>query len=183
MLISHAESQSLNPLIALGHARRSEVVMRRRDTQGAVERLKTSLERVFATIQGMLTTELTISLVEGLTALGRRAEGIAMIDRAIRTTETRGDTVYLAELLRVKAGLLPADEVEDRLRQSIEVTRGQGGRSWELRAATDLAWHWTAQGRSSDARALLSPVFDQFTEGHDTADLKAAECLLATLSS
>ena len=65
--------------------------------------------------------------------------------------------------------------------QSLELSRRQGARAWELRTAIDLAALWAGQGRSDDARALLQPVFEQFVEGLDTADLKAAERLLATL--
>jgi predicted ATPase len=68
------------------------------------------------------------------------------------------------------------------LTRSLELSRRQGARAWELCTATDLARLLSAQGRGQDARALLQPVFEQFTEGSDTADLKAAERLLATLA-
>jgi predicted ATPase len=61
------------------------------------------------------------------------------------------------------------------------LSRAHGSRAWELRTATDLAALWAGRGRSDKARALLLPVFEQFTEGSDTADLKAAERLLTTL--
>jgi predicted ATPase len=67
--------------------------------------------------------------------------------------------------------------------QSLELGRRQGARAWELRTAVDLAKLWVAQGRSEYARALLQPVFEQFTERPDTADLKAAGRLLADLGS
>jgi hypothetical protein len=51
-----------------------------------------------------------------------------------------------------------------------------------FRTATDLAALLAAQGRYESARRLLWPVFEQFVEGFDTADLKAAERLLAMLS-
>jgi predicted ATPase len=63
----------------------------------------------------------------------------------------------------------------------VELSRAHGSRAWELRTATDLAALWADQGRIDDARTLLLPVFEQFTEGSDTADLKAAERLLKTL--
>lgn len=66
--------------------------------------------------------------------------------------------------------------------QSLELSRRQGARSWELPAAVDLAGLSITHGRPKDARALLQPVFDQFTEGRDTVDLKAAERLLASLA-
>ena len=73
------------------------------------------------------------------------------------------------------------DHAEACLMQSLELARHHGARAWELRTAVDLATLWAGQGRSDDARALLQPVFDQFTEGRDTADMQAAERLLATL--
>jgi predicted ATPase len=66
--------------------------------------------------------------------------------------------------------------------QSLALSRSQGARSWELRTATDLATLFAGQGRSERGRALLQPVFEHFLEGWDTADLKAAERLLATLA-
>jgi predicted ATPase len=53
--------------------------------------------------------------------------------------------------------------------------------SWELRAATSFARLLRNQGRSADAIAFLQPVFDRFTEGFDTADLKTAKALLHAL--
>jgi predicted ATPase len=65
--------------------------------------------------------------------------------------------------------------------RSLELGRRQGARAWELRAAVDLATVWAHEERIKSARALLQPVFDRFEEGSNTADLRAAERLLATL--
>ena len=72
------------------------------------------------------------------------------------------------------------DDAEMCFMQSLELSRRQGARAWELRTATDLAALFASQGQSERGRAFLRPVFEQFTEGFDTADLKAAERLLAT---
>lgn len=93
----------------------------------------------------------------------------------------------MPELLRVKGGLLLSmsqpnrDDAEMYFMQSLELSRRQGARAWELRTGVDLAALLAAEGRSESALALLQPVFEQFVEGSDTADLKAAERLLATL--
>jgi predicted ATPase len=64
---------------------------------------------------------------------------------------------------------------------TLSVVASTGAR--ELRTATNLAALWAEQGRRDDARAILQPVFDQFTEGLDIADLKAAgRRLLTTLA-
>lgn len=67
-------------------------------------------------------------------------------------------------------------------RRSLELGRHQGARSWELRTAIDLAALLSAQGQRESARALLQPIYEQFTEGSDTADLKAAARLLEKLT-
>lgn len=63
-------------------------------------------------------------------------------------------------------------------REALDVSRRQGAKSWELRAATSLA-RFLAAARSK--RALLQPVYDWFTGGFDTADLKDAKALLDEL--
>ena len=66
--------------------------------------------------------------------------------------------------------------------QALDIARRQQAKSWELRAATSLARLWQSQGKTQEARDLLAPVYDWFTEGFDTADLKDAKALLDQLS-
>jgi predicted ATPase len=94
-----------------------------------------------------------------------------------------------AELLRVKGELLlsqggsgAAATAEAQFRQALDWARRQGALSWELRAATSLARLWRDQARSKQARELLTPVYDRFTEGFATADLKEAKRLLEELA-
>ena len=82
-------------------------------------------------------------------------------------------------LLPVEAHL--AATTEDHFRQALDWARQQGALSWELRAATSLARLLHTQGRSADGLAILQPVYERFTEGFDTADLKSAKGLLAAL--
>ena len=91
----------------------------------------------------------------------------------------------MADLLRVKGELLllegapeAAAAAEDHYQQGLDWARRQGTLSWELRCATSLARLWRDQARSEEARALLAPVYDRFTEGFETADLKAAKALI-----
>ena len=65
-----------------------------------------------------------------------------------------------------------ASEAETAMHQGIAVARRQNAKSWELRGAMSLARLWAEQGRRSEARDLLAPVYAWFTEGFDTADLK-----------
>ena len=63
------------------------------------------------------------------------------------------------------------------------MARDQEAKFWELRAATSLARLWRDQGKRTDARDLLAPIYGCFTEGFDTRDLKEAAALLAELAS
>ena len=76
-----------------------------------------------------------------------------------------------------------APEVEALLVDSLQIARRQQARSWELRAACDLARLWRREGRADEALQLIQTIYDQFTEGFDTPDLQDAEALQAELQS
>jgi predicted ATPase len=69
------------------------------------------------------------------------------------------------------------------LGRALAIARQQQAKSWELRAAMSMARLWRDQGKRDDARDLLAPVYDWFTEGFDTVDLKEAKNLLDELAS
>ncbi len=79
-----------------------------------------------------------------------------------------------------QAGAAAAD-VEACFVEAIKWARKQQAKSFELRAATSLARLWCNQGRRHDARDLLMPIYEWFTEGFDTPDLKDARVLLDEL--
>jgi predicted ATPase len=87
----------------------------------------------------------------------------------------------------VKAEILqsvgaPPDSVEDCFRRALDIASRQGALSYALRAATDLARFLSEQDRFAEARGLLAPIVDSFTEGFGTTDMKAARQLLANLA-
>ena len=114
---------------------------------------------------------------------GRNEAALGAIEQAIAISEETGERWCLAEILRVKAGLLSAtgragDQVEILFARSLEVARSQQARCWELRAACDLASLWQSKGRTNEALQLLQPIYAQFTEGFDSADLRHAKLIL-----
>jgi predicted ATPase len=74
------------------------------------------------------------------------------------------------------------EEVAALFREAIETARRQQAKSLELRAATSLARLWQRQGKNAEGRVLLQPIYDWFTEGFDTRDLKDAKALLEELA-
>ena len=92
-----------------------------------------------------------------------------------------------AELHRLRGELRWAqgaevDEVEAAFRRSLEIARSQQAKSLELRAATSLSRLWFANGDAAAAKQLLVPLYNWFTEGFDTPDLRSVQALIAQLS-
>ena len=128
-------------------------------------------------------------MAEALGRAGQTAEALAAIEEAIGRSERSEERWATAELLRIKGELLllqgapgAAAAAEDHYRQALDWARRQETLSWELRCATSLARLWRDQTRSDAARELLASVYDRFTEGFATGDLKEAKALLDHLS-
>jgi hypothetical protein len=186
--ISRAEAYSLGPNVAVAKGLKAQLAIRQGSAKGGVESLQGCLESIHAAHHGLIATEFNISLVQGLTAMDRCTEATKLIDETIQLVEANGDAVYMPELLRLKGSLLlskPRPRVADAelcFAQSLELSRRLGARAWEHRTATDLANLFAGQGHPERGHAILQPVFEQFVEGFDTADLRAAKHLLSTLN-
>jgi len=120
--------------------------------------------------------------------VGRVEEALETVDAALAMSKTTHQSYWDAELHRIKGETLlqkhgeahaPAERLFHR---ALEVSRHQQARSLELRAAMSLCRLWQKRGTRSQARALLAPIYDWFTEGFETADLKEAKELLDELS-
>ena len=124
-------------------------------------------------------------------ALGQHGdvdEGLELMDELLRLCGRDDAHWWEAELHRVKGELLlmgtPDDpgSAEAWFKQAIEIARAQAAKSLELRAAMSLARLWQDLGKVGEAHNLLAPVFEWFTEGLNTADLKNAKALIESLS-
>jgi adenylate cyclase len=111
----------------------------------------------------------------------RIVEGLATLKEALALQG--GQRILEAELHRLKGELLhrhgvPDGEVEEHLDKALKVARRQGAKSLELRAALSIARLRIHQGRGAEGRDLLAAVYESFTEGHDTRDLREARAVL-----
>lgn len=128
------------------------------------------------------------AVAQGLAGLGRYAEAIVTIDKALAAADCGGERWYVAELLRIKGECLLGAAADDAVptaegvfQEALALARTQGALSWELRVALSLAHLNLRRGRAIDARGVLAPIYQRFTEGFDTADLQAARVLLESL--
>jgi predicted ATPase len=85
------------------------------------------------------------------------------------------------ELLLAENASNAAAAAEKSFNTAIEIARKQHARSWELRATTSLARLLSTQHKRDEGRAMLSEIYNWFTEGLETADLKDAKALLEEL--
>jgi len=118
---------------------------------------------------------------------GRLEEGMAAADQTLEWIQRFEERQAEAELYRVKGELLLTGrrhhQAERCFREAIEIARGQSAKSWELRATTSLARLLRDTRRRDEARTMLSEIYNWFTEGFDTADLKDAKMLIDELSA
>ena len=132
-------------------------------------------------------------LAEGYGSVGNPGIGLERVTEALQLCNKRGQRWMEAELHRLKGELTlqthavgqqshVEEAAEACFHTALAVARDQHAKSWELRAATSLARLWQSQGKRTEARDLLTPVYNWFTEGFDTADLKDAKALLDELS-
>jgi len=187
-LIPHAASHSLPPYLHVGLAYKAILAIYGGKPKAGVQALQDCMKHLHAVHYEMRSTEFNIFLTQGFVAMGRADEGLALIDETIRRVEETEERCFLPEVLRMKGLSLLAsqgsrvDEAEACFTQSLEWSRRQGARGWELRTAIDLARLWADRGKPEDARVRLQPILKQFTEGQDTADLQTAGRLLAELA-
>jgi len=155
--------------------------------RGAVEEVRAGMAVAGETGNQALMPMILGVFADSCRAAGRDAEAVSAADLGLAVGERTQQHFWRPELLRLKgeAFLRLADhseeEAERRFRSAIEVAEGQEARSLELRAATSLAGISQRQKKSAEARDFLQPVYDSFTQGFDTQDLKVAKALLEEL--
>jgi predicted ATPase len=121
--------------------------------------------------------------------LGQLDDAWRCIDEAttaVKTTKEKWcepEVDRIAGEIALKSPLPDAAKAELYFQCALGVARSQQAKSWELRAAMSLARLWRDQGKRVEARDLLASVYDWFTEGFDTHDLKEAKTLLDALVS
>ena len=182
--VARAKTQAFGPYLSMGHAYQAEIAIRRGNAKTGIGALQEQLEILHTQRFELFTVRFQFVIIMGLLALGRSSEAWALSEESNELIEEKGYYSYLPELFRLKGQILSMEpglcnlNTEAYLAKSLDVSRSQGAGAWELRAATDLAMLWTAQGRASEANDLLRPVYERLTEGRDTPPLSAAATLL-----
>ena len=187
MLLDHSTRHGLTHWRAFGVCHQGALAIKRGDVMTGSQLLRAGFNGVDARSAVQFVVLL---MTAALDHASQASEGLAELNEAIERSEQTEECWLIPDLLRIKGELRllqgtqgAATEAEGHFRQALDWARRQGALSLELRAATSLARLLRDQNRSADATALLQPVYDRFTEGFDTADLKAAKALLDELAS
>jgi predicted ATPase len=130
----------------------------------------------------------TCQLAEAHLQGQRYSDSLHQLELALAIAAEIGDERCVPRMHILRASLLlhlgrgKVEAAEESLRHGIAVSRAHGARGWELRTSTSLARLWRDQGKRTEARELLAPIYGWFTEGFDTPDLKEAKTLLEELA-
>jgi predicted ATPase len=116
---------------------------------------------------------------------GMSGEALSTIEGALQANPEeivfRPNIMNCRGELRFKQG--QTDLAEADFREAIALAKKMNGKGWELRATINLARLLSSQDRRDEARITLAEIYNWFTEGFDTADLKDAKTLLDELST
>jgi predicted ATPase/DNA-binding winged helix-turn-helix (wHTH) protein len=187
-LLEHPGRQVSAPWDQWGRCFEGVLLIRRGDVPNGVRVLGATLAEFPENAFHMHYIAFLGELAEGLASAGDITAGLSTIDQALDACRRCEENWCVAELLRIKGeivlkggGAEASVRAEDCFHDALNWARRQNALSWELRAATSLARSLHREGRTGDARQLLSATYDRFTEGFSTSDLTGAKTLLSEL--
>lgn len=186
MLVDLATRRHLPFWQTVGRALEGALLIKRGEYADGVALLQEAIDTQVRPGWAARFPDLLGALADGLAGTEQFGEARAAVERALAGADRSGVRWYAAELLRIKGELLvqaTGDQMtaETCFQTALDMARQQGALLWELRSAMSLARLRTQQGRHDDATPVLGPVHGRFTEGFDTADLRAARAMLQSL--
>lgn len=188
LAIALATAQGFPYRVAVGTMLRGWALAAQGQPEAGIAQLRTGLAACRASGALIDYPYFLALLAETFGRVGQFEEGFVALSGAMAIVRSSRAFFYEAELHRLKGVLLlQADprandaEAEANFWQALDVARRQQAKALELRAATSLCRLWQQQGKVNAARALLADVYDWFTEGFETLDLREAQALLAKL--
>ena len=184
-LISFCTEQSIAHFRALGTIHRGAALIEQGDIRSGLESIEEGW-RIWGSNR-LVTTFYWLSAI-GHWQLGDSETALQLLDDASALITRIDERFWEAEIHRLRGEIHRSRGPdffqlgESCFNQALSVAQTQEAKSLELRAATSLARLWQGQGKNDEARELLGPIYEWFTEGFDTADLKEAKALLDELS-
>jgi tetratricopeptide (TPR) repeat protein len=183
-VLALAISQGLEHRVAQGRLLRGWALSLQEDTATGVAQMEQGWEAVQRTGLQLYRPYFLALLAEAYGHAGQPEAGLTCLAEAVTRVAATEERWWEAEVYRLQGALLlrlPHPDIPQAtacFHQALDIAHAQQARSLELRAAMSLARLWQQQGKRQEARDLIAPVYDWFTEGFDTADLQEAKSLL-----
>jgi tetratricopeptide (TPR) repeat protein len=186
-VLRHSREFAMPLHIAIARIYEGYAIAHRGDPRAGGAAIRASIADYAATGTVLFSGYFRVLLAETYQMQGDTDEALAILTEVLSDTERTGEQWCEAELMRCvgEAHRLKGnrDAAETQFVQAIEIARDQSAKLFELRAAVSLAPLWAEQGKRTEARELLAPIYAWFNEGFDTPDLRQARVLLAELGA
>jgi adenylate cyclase len=180
-----ASEQQLPLFVASGSLYRGWAMAEQGRTDEGIALIRSGLDSLATLGHRLGLPRYFLALSEAQARAGQIEEALATIEQALSAVGEM--QISLARVLwwRGEVNLKRGNETKAAgdFREAIAVARRIGSKAFELRATTSLARLFDRQGKRAEARAMLAAIYNQFTEGFDTADLKDARALLEELAA
>jgi len=205
--IAVSREHGLNMYQAMTSIMHSWTLINQGSQDEAITQMRSGLAALHATSTELIRPHFLALLVEALDKAQQVEEALQVVEEAITVAQRTGECSYQAELYRLKGEILlkqstgrritqatisgriliaeaPAMSYAERcFREAIKIAQRQKAKSLELRAAMSVARYYQHHGRDKEAYELVAPIYESFTEGFDTPDLRDAKTLLDELES
>lgn len=185
ILIDLCEREDIGYWLAGGHILKGWVLAKQGQPEVGIDLIHQGLDEWNATGTLLIQPYFLALLGEAYGTSGQTYKGLNAVTKALAAVERTGERWYEAELHRLRGELRlmrgnitdTAAATED-FRQALAIAERQQARMLMLRAANSLARLWGKQGRRQEGLDRLARVYEWFTEGHDTVDLRTSSMLL-----
>ena len=187
-LLTLATAQGFPRMVGAGLFWRGYALAMQGQGEAGLAQMRQGMAAIVATGDELGRAGHLLILAEVAGSIGQVAEGLRLLAEALPLYEAGERRDTLTEAYRLQGALLlqqanpEAARAEACFQQALAIARRQQAKSWELRAAMSLSRLWQQQGKRTEARELLAPIYGWFTEGFDTADLQDAKALLEELA-
>jgi tetratricopeptide (TPR) repeat protein len=184
--IETAREHRLPQWLALGERCKGWAIYQLGDFEGGLDLLRQGVRRWYETGAVLHTTHAEICLADSYLLQGHAAAARSHMSAARAHCTNFGENYLASEIDRLDGLLLqregaPTETIEESLAKALDMARQQGARLFELRSATALA-RVVAEHNEHKASDIIAPIYNWFTEGLGTSDLKDAKALLDRLT-
>ncbi|WP_441228412.1 ATP-binding protein [Tardiphaga sp. 20_F10_N6_6] len=186
-LIAHAKKHSLAPFEAIGTGLSGALLIDTDEAEAGVAVLSTAIETLSSGRHELHIPAFLGALAEGLAKIGRFDESLARLEEALARIEKNGQSLFHSEFLRLKGTILVASgrselcQAENLFLHALEIAERQSALGWGLRAAISAAQLRVSQHRTKEALQILAPIYERYTEGFESDDLKKGAEVMSRL--